>query len=90
MFDVNFFHYLIFILRNCTCIVGTRQKDEENRLKYLFDSYCTINTIDKDILYEIVYKNCQDEKFEYTLKFENRDSDLCLYHISQREKKLFF
>ncbi|RNA07646.1 ATPase SWSAP1-like [Brachionus plicatilis] len=72
---------------NCTGIVGTRQKCEEaNRLKYLFDSYCSINTIDKDILYEIVYKNCLDENLEYTLKFENRDSDLCLYNI--REDKL--
>lgn len=71
--------------------MGTRQNNEDqNRLKFIFDSYCSINTIDKDILYEIVYKSHLDENFEYTLKFENRDSDLHLYNIKQIENNINF
>lgn len=79
------------MFRICSCIVGTKQKHEdENHLKYIFDSFCSINTIDKDILYEIVYKSHLDENFEYSLKFENRDSDLLLYNINQNEKNINF
>ncbi|CAF0935698.1 unnamed protein product [Brachionus calyciflorus] len=72
---------------DCVCIIGSRQCDEENnRLKQIFDSVCCVKTIDKDILYELNYKNCTNPSREFRLKFENRDSDLCLYNISLSEK----
>lgn len=71
------------------CIVGTRQLDgNKSRLKDLFDSYCMIKTIDKDILYEVIYKNSNDENHEFNLKFENRETNLCLYNVSLNEKTI--